>query len=99
MQPGGADTFSVLFVRSYGSPQSSPHFVRAKRLLNSLACETANAKALMSGASRLGQGTRVTIRLPVDCETACRGAQPWTTACRAALAPEALSECRVKLSA
>ena len=53
----------------------------------------------MQIASRLGQGTRVTIRLPVDCETACRGAQPWTTACRAALAPEALSECRVKLSA
>ena len=33
-------------------PQSSPHFAIASKLLNSLACEMALAKAVMSGASR-----------------------------------------------
>ena len=32
--------------------QSSPHFAIASKLLNSLACEMALAKAVMSGASR-----------------------------------------------
>jgi cell cycle sensor histidine kinase DivJ len=52
----------------------------------------------MQIASRLGEGTRVTVRLPIDCERACKTEQlaPVVRVVRAAEEP---SDSRVKLSA
>jgi two-component system, cell cycle sensor histidine kinase DivJ len=49
--------------------------------------------------SRLGEGTRVTVRLPVDCEAARKGGQPVAVSRIAARAPDAPPDRRVKLRA
>ena len=49
--------------------------------------------------SRLGEGTRVTVRLPVDCEAARKSAQPVAVPRIAARAPDAPSDGRTKLRA
>jgi cell cycle sensor histidine kinase DivJ len=49
--------------------------------------------------SRLGEGTCVTIRLPVDCEAARRGREPASLIRAAPRAPDETSDKRVKLSA
>ena len=48
----GIPDITFIDLTSYAGPQSSPHFAIASKLLNSLACEMALAKAVMSGASR-----------------------------------------------
>jgi two-component system, cell cycle sensor histidine kinase DivJ len=53
----------------------------------------------MEIASRLGEGTCVTIRLPVDCEAARKGRQPAPLTRVTPRAPDEPSDKRVKLSA
>jgi cell cycle sensor histidine kinase DivJ len=53
----------------------------------------------MEIASRLGEGTRVTVRLPLDCETARRRAQTATIARLAPRSPDEVSDDRVRISA
>jgi cell cycle sensor histidine kinase DivJ len=53
----------------------------------------------MAIASRLGEGTRVTVRLPIDCERARKGGPPVPVIQVAAHAANEPSDSRVKLSA
>ncbi|MGH6770504.1 MAG: PAS domain-containing sensor histidine kinase [Xanthobacteraceae bacterium] len=53
----------------------------------------------MEIASRLGEGTRVTVRLPLDCERAAKHGEPATIGRRVALPAHDAPDHRIKISA